>query len=190
MVAPGRITRLKARIGTGRTRHAAMRGRRRRPSRRDTPAASRAARAATWRGWRPRAGRRWRRRRADGDGRDRHALRHLHDRQQRIESVQRRALHGHADDRQDRVRRDHAGQMGGAAGAGNDHLEPAARGRRGVLGHQRRRAMRGHDFRLRGARRTASRMSSACRMVSQSDLLPMMTPTRGAGSGMRLFHHE
>src|SRR5262245_16086742 len=27
-------------------------------------------------------------------------------------------------------------------------------------------------------------------MVSQSDLLPMMMPTRGVGSGMRLFHHE
>ena len=40
------------------------------------------------------------------------------------------------------------GQMGGAAGAGDDHLEPAAGGRRRVLGHQRRRAMRRDDFRL------------------------------------------
>ena len=62
------------------------------------------------RGSRPRAGRRWRRRRADGDGRDRHAFRHLDDRQQRIESVERGALHRHADDRQHRVRRDHPGR--------------------------------------------------------------------------------
>src|SRR3990170_5932330 len=34
-----------------------------------------------------------------------------------------------------------------------------------------------------------SRISAACRIVSQSDLLPMMMPTRGAGSSMELFHH-
>src|SRR3972149_878518 len=34
-----------------------------------------------------------------------------------------------------------------------------------------------------------SRISAACRIVSQSDLLPMMMPTRGVGSGMELFHH-
>ena len=65
----------------------------------------------------------------------------------------------------DRVRRDHAGQMRGAAGAGDDHREPAARGRRRVLGHQRRRAMRGDDFRLvRHAelRRASRRHAASC----------------------------
>ena len=66
-------------------------------------------------------------RRSDRHRRDRHAFRHLHDRQQRIEPVERRALHRHADHRQHRVGRHHAGQMRRAAGAGDDHLEPALR---------------------------------------------------------------
>ena len=32
--------------------------------------------------------------------------------------------------------------------------------------------------------------SSAWRIVSQSDWLPMMTPTSGRGSGMCVFHHR
>ena len=43
---------------------------------------------------------------ADRDGRHRHAFRHLHDRQQRIETVERLALHRHADHRQNRLGRD------------------------------------------------------------------------------------
>src|SRR5437773_336625 len=34
------------------------------------------------------------------------------------------------------------------------------------------------------------RISSAWRIASQSDLLPIMIPTSGVGSAMRLFHHE
>src|SRR5262245_40823026 len=34
------------------------------------------------------------------------------------------------------------------------------------------------------------RMSAACRIVSQSDWLPMMTPTSARTSAMRVFHHE
>ena len=45
---------------------------------------------------------------ADGDRGDGHALRHLDDREQRIETAQRGALHRHADDRHEGVRGDHA----------------------------------------------------------------------------------
>ena len=97
-----------------------------RDRRRGTPAASRAAPDATWRESRRRAARRSRRPAAtDRDGRHRHAFRHLHDREQRIEAVERRALHGHADDRQHRVRRHHARQVRRASGAGNDDFEAA-----------------------------------------------------------------
>ena len=82
------------------------------------------------------------------------------------------------------------GQVRGAAGAGDDHLEPAARppSRRtrpssAACGARTRPG-------TRAARRTASRISSACRIVSQSDLLPMMTPTSGRGSACGIFHHE
>ena len=54
----------------------------------------------------------------------------------------------------------------------------SAAGRR-VLGHPRRRAMRRHDRGIRAATPNSVRISSACRIVSQSDWLPMMTPTSG-----------
>ena len=57
-----------------------------------------------------------------------------------------RALHRHAEHRQHGVRRDHAGQMGGAAGAGDDHLQALGLGARGELGHPDRRAVRRDDL--------------------------------------------
>ena len=70
---------------------------------------------------------------------------HLHDREQRVEALERVALHRHAQHRQRRLGRNHAWQMGGAAGARDDDLQPAAFGLTGVVGHFVRRAMRGDD---------------------------------------------
>ena len=70
------------------------------------------------------------------DAGDRHARRHLHDREQRVEPVEHalRRAERHADHRQVGVRGDDARQRGGEAGAADQHPEPAlARGRR-VLG--------------------------------------------------------
>ena len=127
---------------------------------------------------------------ADRDRRDRHAFRHLHDREQRVEAVERRALHRHADHRQHGLRRDHARQVRGAAGARDDHFEPARdRGRR-VLGHPAPACGAPTRRGIRAATPNRVSISSAWRIVSQSDLLPMMTPTSGRGSGMRVFHHR
>ena len=54
-------------------------------------------------------------------------LRHLDDRQQRIEPAEMLGRDRHADDRQRRLGGEHPGQVGRAAGAGDDH--PDARGR-------------------------------------------------------------
>ena len=64
---------------------------------------------------------------ADGERADRDAGRHLHDRQQRIESVERLRLHRHAEHRQRRLRRRHARQVRRAAGARDDDLQAASR---------------------------------------------------------------
>ena len=52
---------------------------------------------------------------------------------------------------------------------------PRVLGRGRVFRHQPRRAVRGDDFRSRAATPKLSSISAAWRMVSQSDLLPMMT---------------
>ena len=90
---------------------------------------------------------------ADGHRRHRHAGGHLHDREQRIQPVERLALDGDADHGQEGMAGHHARQVGGAAGAGNDHLQatvfgltwrtpsstPACDGRRrrGIRGRRR-----------------------------------------------------
>ena len=56
----------------------------------------------------------------------------------------------------------HARQVRRAAGAGDDHLEPARFGARGVLEQQVGRAMRGDDAHLEWARRARSSISAAC----------------------------
>ena len=115
---------------------------------------------------------------ADRKGRHRHAGRHLHDRQQRIEAVECARLHRHAEHRQQRLGRGHAGQMRRAAGAGDQHFQAARRG----AGWRIRTA----DRACGGPRRRASRrampslssISAAALIVSQSDDDPMMMPTR------------
>ena len=61
--------------------------------------------------------------------------------------------HRHAEDRHHRVRRDHAGQVGGAAGAGDDHLDAAGLGARRELLQEHRSAVSGDDLHLVGDRR-------------------------------------
>ena len=118
-------------------------------------------------------------RRADGEGGHRNALGHLHDRQQRIEAVQRLGLHRHAQHRHARLGGRHAGQVGRAAGAGDDRREAAAFG----LGWRIRTAGPVCGARrppsLRAARRAVPAVAAAGCRVSQSDLEPMMMPTSG-----------
>ena len=59
------------------------------------------------------------RHRSDGD-----AARHLDDRKQGVESAELLGRNGHADDRHMRLRRQHAGEMGGASGSRDDNLHP------------------------------------------------------------------
>src|SRR5512139_3823679 len=82
---------------------------------------------------------------ADGEGRDRDALRHLHDRQQRIHALEVFRRHRHAEHRDDGLGRDHAREVGGAAGAGDDRLEPARLRSGRIFVQQVRRAMRRND---------------------------------------------
>ena len=63
-------------------------------------------------------------------------------------ALERVRIHRHAEHRQRRHRRRHAGQMRGAAGAGDDDLEAASRARFGESIEPVRRAMGGHDQRL------------------------------------------
>jgi hypothetical protein len=118
---------------------------------------------------------------ADGERRHRHAGGHLHDRQQRIETVECFRLHRHAEHRHGGFRGDHAGKMGGATGAGDDEDAQAARfGGTRIVEQEVGRA---------GARRTTthfacgtpmfSRQVAAGRIVSQSEREPMMMPTSG-----------
>src|SRR5699024_8857290 len=59
----------------------------------------------------------------DGDGGHGHAGGHLHDGQQGVHAVEVLQRPGDADDRQRGGGGDHAGQVGGTTGAGNDDLE-------------------------------------------------------------------
>ena len=85
---------------------------------------------------------------ADGQRADRHAGRHLHDREQRITAGQRLRFDRHAEHRQLGQRRRHAGQMGGAAGAGDDQLEARGACALGEGEQPLRSAMGGDDPRL------------------------------------------
>ena len=100
---------------------------------------------------------------ADRQRADRHAGRHLDDRQQAILAGKRLGGDGHAKHRQRREGRGHAGQMRRAAGAGDDHLE-ARRPRAFGEGDQPvRRAMGGDDLRVEADRQfdQASRRRAA-----------------------------
>ena len=99
---------------------------------------------------------------------------HLHDREQRVHAVEVLERHGYADHRQRRDRGEHARQVGGPAGAGDDHLEPAPGGLPAVgqhlVGHPVRRDDVGlvRDVELRQrARRPPSSPASRSRTPSR-----------------------
>mmetsp|Transcript_45450 Transcript_45450/g.74202 ORF Transcript_45450/g.74202 Transcript_45450/m.74202 type:complete len:495 (+) Transcript_45450:49-1533(+) len=85
---------------------------------------------------------------ADGDGRHRDALGHLHDRQQRVIATEGRRLDGHAHHRQTGQRGHHPGKVGRPACARNDHLNAPSGGRLGVRVHAMRCAVRRDDGQL------------------------------------------
>ena len=113
---------------------------------------------------------------ADGKRAHRNAARHLHDREQRIETLQRGALHRDAEHRDDGMCGDHAGQMRGAAGARDDDFDAASfRARANSAIHT---GVRCADTICRscGTPKRSS-TSTACLIVSQSDDEPMTTAT-------------
>jgi hypothetical protein len=114
--------------------------------------------------------------RADRKGRHRDTGRHLHDRQQRIEPVQRLRLHRHAQHRHRGLRRQHPGQVRGTTGTGDDGAQPARAGLRGVVEQQVRGAMRRHHAyfmrdsqRLKPLRRVLHRLPVRTRAHDHAD---------------------
>ena len=87
---------------------------------------------------------------ADGHGRDRHPGRHLHDREQRVHPVEVLQRHRYADHGQRRHRGQHARQVRGATGAGDDHLQPAVGGAPAVVEHLVGHPVRRHHVGLVG----------------------------------------
>ena len=73
---------------------------------------------------------------ADSQGGDRDTGRHLHDRQQGVDARQHCRLHRHAEHWQVGFSRTHAGQMRGATGARNNHLQATGFGFFSVLKEQ------------------------------------------------------
>jgi len=109
--------------------------------------------------------------RADADGGHRHARRHLHNREQRVEALERFAFNGHADDGQDGERRRNARQMRRAARAGDDDAQ-AALVRTARVGFQiPRRAVGRNDLRFAGVPNCAQ-TSAAAFIVGQSSHCP------------------
>jgi len=82
---------------------------------------------------------------ADREGGDRHTRWHLHDRQQRVETIQRLRLHRDTEYGEGRFGGDHAGKVSGTAGTRNDDVEPTSLGSGGVFEQQIGRAMSGND---------------------------------------------
>ena len=72
----------------------------------------------------------------------------------------------------------HARQMRGTAGAGDDHLQAAVAGALGIVDRGARACGGRRRSAPRAATPSASSVSAAWRMVSQSDWLPMMMPTK------------
>ena len=116
------------------------------------------------------------RQRSDGN-----AARHLHDRQERVQPLERPRLNRNAEHREHRLGRHHARQVRRAPGPRDDHAESARLGPLGVLEEQVRGAV-ADTTRVSCGTRSARSVSTACRIVSQSLRDPMMTPTRGGGA--------
>src|SRR5262245_49662014 len=82
---------------------------------------------------------------ADGDGRDRHALRHLHGRQQRIETIEARGIERDTDHRQRRLGGDGAREVRRAPGTADENLDAALGAACGISGGSLGRAVSGED---------------------------------------------
>ncbi|MCY1516524.1 hypothetical protein D9M68_511580 [compost metagenome] len=87
---------------------------------------------------------------ADGQGGDRDAGGHLHDGKQGVDAREHGRLHRHAEYRQVGLGGTHARQVGGTAGAGDDHLDAAAFGLFGVLEQEVRSAVGGDHLHFIG----------------------------------------
>ncbi len=116
---------------------------------------------------------------ADRHRRDRNAGRHLHDREQRVEPVERLPAHRHADDGEQCLRGSHPRQVGSAARAGDDYAQTAP-GRALRVAVQQIRASDGPRRRASCATPELVRsVVAAARIVSRSETLPMMMPDVG-----------
>ena len=87
--------------------------------------------------------------------------------------------HRHAEHRKRGLGREHARQVRGAARAGDDAAEPASRRLLRVAEEQVGRAVGARRPAPRAARRTPRSRRAACCMTSQSESLPITTPTSG-----------
>jgi hypothetical protein len=76
------------------------------------------------------------------------ALRHLHDGEECVHTIQRGRGNRHAEHGQDRLGGDHPREVRRTAGRRDDHLDAARLGPRGVLEHPVGRAVRRHDAHL------------------------------------------
>ena len=117
----------------------------------------------------------------EADAGDRHARRHLRDRQHRVEAARGRqaARQRHADDRQVGVRGDHAGQRRRQPGAGDDHAQAAHPRVLGVVGDRVGLAVGATSRGSRSGCRASSSSSPAFSISAMSDFEPMTMPTRG-----------
>ena len=119
------------------------------------------------------------RRAVDGDRGHRHARRHLHHGQQRIQPVRGFAQNRHADDRQRRERRRDARQMRRAARAADEDFHAARRCAGNIFFQPARIAVRGNDFGFADAMPNSASASAAAFIIGQSESLPIKMPTRG-----------
>ena len=122
-------------------------------------------------------------RRPDGQRRDRHTRGHLHDREQRIEPFSALLSTGTPSTGSVVCAAVMPGRCAAPPAPAMMTSMPAPFGARGKLGHQFRRAMRGDRRGIRARTPNSVSISLAARMVSQSDLLPMMMDTSGARAG-------
>ena len=117
---------------------------------------------------------------ADRQRSDRNAGGHLDDREEAIHALERLGFDRHSEHRKRGHRGGHPGQVRCAAGARDHELEPALLGRMGIFVKPLGRPVRGDDLASRARTPSWSSVSAAWRIVSQSELLPMMMPTSGS----------
>ena len=119
---------------------------------------------------------------ADRERGDRDAGRHLHDRVQRILPAEVLRRHRHAEHRHGRLGGQHARQVGGAAGAGDDRPQAASRAlsAKANISSGMRWAL---TTSASWATPNSPSVSAARRIVGQSLADPITTATRGAPSG-------